>query len=243
MADDVIRALFVHHSVGGQLLRQGRLRERLAALAADGGPVTQLWDHDYNAVGLSDHTGTRLGRAFPVPDDDTDPPGLLRLVRADDGRAPYLAELTGFDLVLMKSCFPNNRLRTEADAGGLQQTYRALFDALAAWSGPRVVLLTSPPLHPRHTSAAETARARAMAGWLQESEKPSTITVFDLFGVLATPDGLEAGTLRREYRRRFRLPDSHPNERGAQDAAAALTGYLAPVLAGLSRSTSPDSGE
>lgn len=227
-----VRALFVHHSVGGQLLRQGRLRERLAALADTGGPVTQLWDHDYNQVGLSDQTGTRLGRAFPVPDDDTDPPGLLRLVQGDGGRAPYLAELTGFDLVLLKSCFPNNRLRTDADAERLRGIYRELFEAVARWSGTRVVLLTSPPLHPRHTSPAESARARQLATWLQQAEKPSQVTVFDLFGILAAPDGPQAGMLRREYRRRFRLPDSHPNERGAQDAAAALTAYLAPVLAG-----------
>ncbi|MFZ0161481.1 MAG: hypothetical protein WAL50_20820 [Kineosporiaceae bacterium] len=233
-----VRALFVHHSVGGQLLRQGRLRERLAGLATAGGPVVELWDHDYNQIGLSDGTGTRLGRAFPVPDDDTDPPGLLRLVQGDGGGAPYLAELTGVDVLLLKSCFPNNRLRTDQDVTALRQTYQALFDTLGRWPSTRAVLLTSPPLHPRHTSGAEAARARELAAWLLQTPRPDNVGVFDLFGVLAAPDGSQAGMLRRNYRRRFRLPDSHPNDRGAQDAAVALTDYLAAMMAGLNASAS-----
>jgi hypothetical protein len=238
-----VRALFVHHSVGGQLLRQGRLRDQLAELADAGGPVVELWDHDYNQVGLSDATGTRLGRAFPVPDDDTDPPGLLRLVQGEDGAAPYLAELTGFDLVLMKSCFPNNRLRTDQDATALRQTYQALFGTLGQWQSTHAVLLTSPPLHPRHTTRAEAARARELASWLLETRRPDNVGVFDLFGVLAARDGAQAGMMRKDYRRRFRLPDSHPNDRGAQDAAAALTDYLTALLAGLNTSASESSGE
>jgi hypothetical protein len=227
------RALFVHHSVGGQLLHAGRLRELLADAARNGAPSVQLWDHDYNAVGLTDGNGRRLGRSFPVPDDNTDPPGLLRLAAGDGGSAPYLAELRGFDVVLMKSCFPNNAIKDDAAFRALQATYEEFFQVLSGWTSTTTVLLTSPPLNPRHTSRTEAARAVQMAEWLVGAPKPPRVHVFDLFGVLSADTGRHAGMLKGQYRRRFRMPDSHPNDAGSRDAASALADYLSASWAGL----------
>jgi hypothetical protein len=236
---DTVKALFVHHSVGGQLLQAGRLRDLLAEQARRGGPTVQLWDHDYNRIGLSDADGRRLDRSFPVPDDNTDPSGLVKLAAADGGAAPYLAELLGFDVVLMKSCFPNSGIRSDQAFDALQGSYRQLFEAVAGWT-TSAVLLTSPPLTPFHTDAEQAARAIRMARWLADVDKPANLHVFDLFGVLAEPSGRHAGMLRKAYRRRFRMPDSHPNDAGAQAGARALADYLAPrwaeLVGGASRS-------
>lgn len=250
MPRPVIRGLFLHHSVGQQLLVEGRLRDRLAQadqvpdpILGDppaAGPVLDLWDHDYNAIGFSDGLGNRLGRNLPVPGDDTDPPGLLRLFRGPDAGSAWVPgrgsfsddadparvhdQLREFDLILMKSCFPNNAIADETALAAVQAVYDQLFDVLGGWAGTSFVLLTSPPLTPRHTAADQAERAVRLARWLSGCAKPANVEVFDLFGVLAEEDGPQRGMLRRAYRR-WRT-DSHPNRRGSAAGAQALADYL-----------------
>ena len=64
-----IRILFVHHSTGANLVREGGVREDLSAL--------DYWfcDHGYNEDGLTDARGHPTGTNFAVPDDSADPDG------------------------------------------------------------------------------------------------------------------------------------------------------------------------
>jgi hypothetical protein len=41
------RCLFIHHSVGRNLVSDGGLRAELAGVMPD----LELWDHDYNRIG------------------------------------------------------------------------------------------------------------------------------------------------------------------------------------------------
>lgn len=66
-------APFIHHSVGQQIIQEGGLRQKLSA----GIPSLGLWEHDYNEQGLSDGAGLPLRTSLPIPDENTDPDGLL----------------------------------------------------------------------------------------------------------------------------------------------------------------------
>lgn len=223
MKSQTKRALFVHHSVGRYIMQHGGLREQLAAGLGPKQTTIELWDHDYNKFGLSDSAGTALGRSFPIPDDNTDPGGLVKLF--ESRAAPYFDELLSFDLVLAKSCYPNSGIKSSARLDELKRIYQQLFAAVAQCN-IEFVLLTSPPLAPLRTNAQEAARARELAEWLAKQTPAANIRIFNLFDVLAEADGSrQAGMLRKEYRR-FLPFDSHPNVTGSKAAAQALTRFL-----------------
>jgi hypothetical protein len=220
-----IRILFLHHSVGRQLLRDGRIRDRLAGAAPSGSSFV-LHDHDYNKVGLHEADGGPSGPAFPIPHDDTDPPALARLFDGHDGEVMAAREqILEYDVIAMKSCFPNSAIHSDADAARRRETYCALLSSLAAI--PRQFLLvTSPPLVRLRTTEAQAARARGIATWLASGASAAdNVSVFDLFDRLAAPSGPDVDRLRREYRRRLPV-DSHPNARAGEEIGAAFAGAL-----------------
>ena len=111
-------ALFIHHSVGGQIIAQGGLRQKLSQAMSS----LELWDHHYNEVGLCDGGGSSLGTSFPIPGDNTDPGGLLAILAGIEGGEPWAARARTFDVLILKSCFPNNAIRTGAAAQSLKET-------------------------------------------------------------------------------------------------------------------------
>jgi len=224
-----ITAIFIHHSVGRYIIRVGNLRARLSGTSPDGLPLFDLWDHDYNERGLSDATGKALGRAFPIPDDNTDPDGLLSMLRILKAGDSGLSELKKFDLVIMKSCYPNSKIHDDKRVDELHDIYSEIFDIVSTLDGT-YVLLTSPPVCSFVTNKDEAARAREVAAWLVSTAKPGNAQVFDLFSLLSHPRGPHAGMLRTEYR--WPLPwESHPNPLGSRAAAAGITKFLGNLYA------------
>ena len=65
--------IFLHHSVGQNLIAQGNVRQLFTQAGYD------FWDHDYNHLGLTSPDGTPAGYSYNIPDDNTDPDGLARL--------------------------------------------------------------------------------------------------------------------------------------------------------------------
>lgn len=222
------KILFLHHSVGRYIVQHGALRERLRALASDGSETVELWDHDYNKFGLTDGNGHRLERAFPIPNDNTDPDGFVSLFRtaAAEPDSDLATGMRGYDLVMIKSCYPNNAIRSDAQLESLKQTYMELFQLLRDRPDDAFLILTSPPLAPARTNRDSAKRAQVLAEWLCASVRPNNVDVFDLYSLLSGP----RGTLKREFRRLVPL-DSHPNRDGCSAAAEALTERLAALVA------------
>jgi hypothetical protein len=207
-----IRALFLHHSVGRHLVREGKVRERLASRSSE--PCVKLWDHDYNKIGLTNEDGDICGCSFPMPEDNTNPDGFLRLFTSElSDVEESLRKVLDFDIIVMKSCYPNSAIRSEQALEGLMLCYRKLFENLQTRADCQFVLLTTPPLVPMRTNRRQACRAMKLAGWLAELPQDlaiANIEVMDLFSHLAEETGSRAGILRAEYRRRIPL-DAHPN--------------------------------
>ena len=217
-----IRILFLHHSVGRYLLRDGTVRMRLAAASRD----VALWDHDYNKVGLIGPDGRPTGRAFPLPGDNTDPDGFVRLFVGEDAEASAARdEVLGFDVVAMKSCYPNAAIKSDAQLDSIMATYATLIGALGTRGDTQFVLATSPPLTPMRTSPEQARRARTLASWLAGTKAgidAPNVAVFDLFDRLADPDDHR---LRPAYRRRLPI-DSHPNVAAGEAIGQAFADAL-----------------
>ena len=196
--------VFLHHSVGRQLIATADLRARLLASGI------RLTDVDYNRLGTTGPEGERIS-APPVPYDDTDIPALADLL---DRGGEFVDWLASFDVVVMKSCYPNSNLKT--DSAALKQRQEVSRILSAASNRFRSFLwVTPPPLPPLRTSVAAARRARDVA--LSSSSTASHVMVFDLHGSLAD----DAGMLSRQFRRINPL-DAHPNKLGALSAGREL---------------------
>jgi hypothetical protein len=235
-----LRILFLHHSTGRNLIEQGEVRRIIAKRNEQEGTQHELWDHDYNEIGLTDAQGRRTGISFEIPDDNTDPDGLETLFRQPVHDPPdnALSHLLSFDVVIFKSCFPVCAIRSDEQLKRYKEHYLSIRETLVQHPEVLFVAVTPPPLvsvpvvsgitptSSRWTTLAEGKRARAFARWLTSEEfrrgEPN-IAAFDLFDLLAGPENsvVSPNALRVEYRSGRLGRDPHPNER-ANRAIAPL---------------------
>ena len=217
-----VRVLFVHHSVGRGILTHGQVRRWLQQLGDLAAP--ELFDHDYNRRGLTGPAGNRLGRAFPIPDDNTDPPGLRTLFETARNDASLRAELQSYGLVVVKSCFPNSRVESDEALDTLKDTYRAMIAVAGELEIP-LAMATTPPVRIGRIEPDAAARAAEVAGWLTARE--GLVAVFDLFGMLADVDpGSDTyGMLRKANTNPF-LVDSHPTRAASQAIGRPFAEFL-----------------
>jgi len=197
--------VFLHHSTGRNIIAEGELREY----------VSNLWDHDYNYIGLTGPSGQLLGRSWSIPGDNTYPDGL-----ADLFTDPHAARdsLLLHETVVLKSCYPTCDIETDLELERLKVYYDEVIEAFRAWPN-RLVLCTPPPRHRLATTAAQAARCDALAAWMVEYQVPTNVTIFDLHGLLRDSSGF----LAYEWERSHSDSDSHPN--------AAANMMVAPLLA------------
>jgi hypothetical protein len=217
-------ALFIHHSVGGQIIQQGGLRQKLSEAM----PSLELWDHHYNGVGLSDGGGSSLGTSFPIPGDNTDPDGLLAILQGIEADELWAARARTFDVLILKSCFPNNAIGSDADATSLKEIYQQMREVAVALP-QAVVLVSSPPLVFEATRPDQAARATDIAAWLGANWIGPRLGYANIFDPLTYQFGPAQGTLRLGIRR-MRPRDSHLAVAGAQAAASAIVPAVRAVL-------------
>ena len=216
--------VFLHHSVGHNLIRQGRLRERLRQAGFD------LYDQDYNNLGLFRPDGTPAGYGYNVPGDNTNPEGLLRVFKQKRYGLPWNT-LSGFfqhEVIVLKSCYIAVQYLTAADTEAQKSSYRQIRDHLARHPDKLFVILTSPPANPAETDAYSASQARVLADWLQSEEfQAGTVNlyVFDLFAFFAenNPDSPGYNMLRREFRWG---QDSHPNQLANESLSPVLADFI-----------------
>jgi hypothetical protein len=217
-------ALFIHHSVGQQIIHEGGLREKLSA----GIPALELWDHNYNEVGLSNGSGSPLGISFPIPGDNTDPDGLLAILRGVELGEPWAERARTFDVLMLKSCFPNNMIDSDATAASMKRIYQHLREVATALP-QAVLLMSSPPLVFESTRPDQVARAGDIAAWLGRNWTGPRLGYANIFDTLTYHSGPARGTLRLRYRRK-RPGNSHVSVAGAEAAARTIVPALRAVL-------------
>jgi hypothetical protein len=200
--------IFLHHSVGHNLIEQGSVRQ----LFTEAG--YQFWDHDYDYPGLTDPTGTPLGYSYNVPADNTDPDGLLQIFSQPVLGLPLntVSALMQHEVIAFKSCYPASDLASDTQLEERKDWYRKIRDTMDQHPDRLFVVMTQPPLNPTATNLDIAARARIFANWLKSDEflqgHPNIVT-FDLFDRLAEGNARspDFNMLRRDYREGA---DSHP---------------------------------
>ena len=208
------RLFFLHNSTGRYIMSDGHARTYLDVLNADKASSYNLWDHDYNSIGLTTPAGLKTGYDFNVPDDNTDPIGLHKLWTTDNAARDSI--LSRFDVIAFKSCYePTNMISTDAQLQQYKDWYLEIRDVLDQHPDKIFLIMSAPPLLPVLTSTEQSDRARAFATWLGSPEFQAghpNLRFFDLFDRLANPNDGSAtrNMLRLDYTRTGF--DNHPNE-------------------------------
>jgi hypothetical protein len=218
-AQQPIRIIFLHHSVGEGLIDQGGVREGLSDLGYE------FSDHGYNGDGLRLADGSYTGTNFDVPDDNTDPDGLAAIFAQPLHDPPdnTFSHLMQYDVILTKSCFPTSNIGDDAQLAEYQSYYLSMRDRMDTLPSKLFILVTQPPQVPGSSDPAEAARARTFAQWLASDEYLAghpNVRVFDFFDRLAGPDNF----LHPEYR--VDDTDAHPNELANQAIGPEFVAFI-----------------
>ena len=221
---DFRNVVFLHHSVGTNLIEQGHVREKFV----EAGYV--FWDHGYNWQGLRDPAGQPTGYSYNVPSDNTDPDGLASIFAQPVYGIPLdtLSGLLQHDVIAFKSCFPASQITHDEELAQDKAWYAKIRDVMDQRRDKVFIAITPPPLNPAETTPEAAARARAFANWLTSDEflnGHSNVFTFDLFGYLAEDDPAspDYNMLRKDYRDGA---DSHPNQAANQTVGPLLVDFI-----------------
>jgi hypothetical protein len=214
------RIIFLHHSCGANLIEQGGVRARFAALGYE------FYDHGYNGDGLVLADGTWTGENYDVPEDNTDPGGLATVFSRPLHSPPdnTFSHLMQYDVIMVKSCFPNSNIGSDEQLAEFKGYYLSMRGRMDQYPTKLFVIVTQPPQVPSSTDAAEARRARNLATWLGSDEflgGHHNVVTFDFFGALIDPS---TNMLRSEYT--ADPSDAHPNERANQTIAPMFVNFV-----------------
>lgn len=216
--------VFLHHSVGENLLTQTDLRDRLTQSGLT------VWDHDYNWYGLNDPSGASTGYNYWIPDDNTDPDGLAKLFSQKVYDLPVngISGLMQHEVIIFKSCFTGNNLGDDEEVQEVKGYYETIHQFIAEHPDKLFILLTTPPLNSAEADAAMAARDRQVSDWLLSNEFRRglpNLYVFDFYSLLADNDPTSSNynTLRVDYRTGS---DNHPNLAANQAVAPVFADFI-----------------
>jgi hypothetical protein len=216
-AGDFRDIVFLHHSVGTNLIDEGGVRELFNQAGY------KFWDHGYNWQGLRDPSGKNTGYSYNVPNDNTDPDGLVAIFAQPAYGLPLntFSGLLEHQVIAFKSCFPASDIQSDEQLAQRKQWYLGIRDVMDKHPDKLFIVVTQPPLVPAETKREYASRAHAFADWLNSDEflkgHPNVVT-FDLFSQYAEndPGSPDYNMLRTDYRNGV---DSHPNKAANQTVA------------------------
>ena len=221
---DFTDIVFLHHSVGSNLIAQGSVRERLAEVGYS------LWDHGYNYQGLTRPDGSQAGYSYAVPDDNTDPDGLARIFAQPvfPWPANTFSRLLQHEVIVVKSCYLANHMSTDDQLAQYKRYYLTMREAMDEHPDKLFIVATMPPRNQAETDAKAAARARALSEWLTSNEYLDghpNLAVFDLFHPLAENrvNATDYNTLKEAYRDGS---DSHPNRHANEEIGPLFAQFV-----------------
>jgi hypothetical protein len=214
------RIIFLHHSVGANLIEQGDVRPRLTDLGYE------FYDHGYNDDGLVLADGTWTGLNFGVPDDNTEPDGFADIFAQPLHDPPdnTLSHLMQYDVIAFKSCFTASLIESDQQLADYRSYYLSIRDRMDQYPNKVFIVVTPPPQIPFDTDPEAAARARAFADWLVSNEYLSghpNVFTFDLFDLLADPS---TNMLRADYQ--VDEHNAHPNELANQTIGPLFADFI-----------------
>lgn len=232
----VKKILFIHHSTGGNLIREGNLREEIKRRD----PSIEFWDHSYNLYkffplflahfthhkGLTDNAGHITGKDYNIILSNNSPREYAEIFSKDKNQSP-LKEILQYDIIAFKNCYPTTKIISDEQLAEDKRYYTIIRDRIKEYPDKQFILVTPPPLRRELTTSEYAQRAIRLVNWLvtkEFSKDIPNIHIFDLFTLLADSNGF----LKKEYTRMLPF-DSHPNQKANKTIAPIFAEYLVKV--------------
>lgn len=227
------KVLFIHHSTGGNLIKEGNLRDELKKLDL----TIELWDHNYNLnsvfklflarfthlKGLSDNSGKVTGTDYNIIVSNNSPREYAEIFSRDPNEST-IKSILNYDVIAFKNCYPTTRIATDEQLEEDIKYYKVIRDNLKKYPNKKFIVFTPPPARKETTNMGQSTRAKKLVDFLNSKEfmgDSKNIYVFDFYNLLAD----ENGFLKKEYNRL--LPwDSHPNKKANRDISPLFAKLL-----------------
>ena len=232
---DFRNIVFLHHSVGHNLIQQGSVRELFTQAGY------QFWDHDYNYPGLTDPTGNPLGFSYSVPA-ITPIPTVYQGFRST--RARSSAKHAQRSHAARSRCLQVMFSGQRHYEYGTTRRAQGLVPENARCDGST----SRQTIRRTHAATAESGRdqtdiagARDFANWLKSDEflkgHPNIVT-FDLFDRLAEDNARSAdlNMLGRDYREGI---DSHPTRSTDETIGPQFVAFVINEIEQYTESSAP----
>lgn len=206
-----MKVLFIHRSVGHNLIKEGGLRKLLEPHKID------LDDYDNNTGILTTSDRLVINNAINIPGNNTNPDNLASYFNQWD------KQLDKYDLVMIKSCYPNSHIKNRAQLDAIKKSYTDILGVFRSHK-KKLALLTSPPLRPLFTNQQEAKLANTLGEWLV-SKEGKYVQVLNFHKLLSEESGCHNGMLRRDYRRLLFF-DNHPNKKANRNLAPVVADFV-----------------
>lgn len=227
------KILFIHHSTGGNLIKEGHLRDEIRKLDQ----TIEFWDHNYDLFpvlttflakrthmrGLSDANGEYTGQDYTIYLSNNSPREFAEIFSRNPND-PTLKSILDYDLIAFKNCYPTTRITSTRQLEDDKKYYEVVRDSVKHYKDKQFVLVTPPPARKETTTRENAQRAKQLVNFLTSKEYVagiSNLQVFDFFTLLADSDGF----LKPGYCR-FWFWDSHPNKQANVVVAPIFAKHL-----------------
>ena len=166
MTNNMKFILFIHRSVGQNLIHDGKLHE----LIHNTGNFT-LSDYNQNTDILTNSDGQQKKMGFLFPGGNTRPKDLAAIFsnKAATQYKPIQDMALQYDIVAIKSCYPNSNITSETELESIKQHYQAIADFFTNHN-KNLILLTSPPLSTSNDKACKSCKSPATCQLAQQYE-------------------------------------------------------------------------
>jgi hypothetical protein len=232
-----MKILFIHHSTGANLLRQGHVRQLLMRARPD----LEFSDHGYNLyphfsqlrsyfthhTGLRDADGHFTGRDFNIIVSNNSPREYADIF----SRNPHdstLHQILQYDVIIFKTCYPTTKIVSDEQLAEDKKFYEQIRESIKKYPDKIFILFTPPPLRKELTQPEFAQRAKNLVDWLISPEyvkNVQNLKIFDFFNLLAAKSGPHTNMLRPEFTRLITL-DSHPNQRANKEVGKTFAEFL-----------------
>ena len=229
--------IFIHRSVGANLVRYGGARELLEQYNKERGTNLTFWDHGYSS--LTD--GKRPFTPYGIINHNTNPDGYFDLFTQPINDPPdnaFSRIMANHEVIVFKSCFTAARIWNEKVLFDYKRWYLAIRDAIDKHPEKLFIAVTPPPLAKAHTPPEMADRVRRFSQWLKSDEFVKghpNLCVMDLWELLAeqSPKSPYYNCLKGEYG--GDASDSHPNQAANKIIAPLFVKFMTAAIEDYSR--------
>ncbi len=226
------RIVFLTHSVGSGLYKEGQIKEWFTKYNSDNGKDILIDRRSYPAE--------------PYPWDNDPYDYWNNWLNGKCVNECFTHMLENYDIVIMKHCYTAAKIEEDINAPDITSNrkslenyklqYRAIRNLLDANPKTKFIVFTLTPRHRLRTNAAEADRAKQFAEWVknewlqEDGKKHDNIFIFDFWNLIAetdpTPENGAVNCIRYEYEKNHSSDNSHPNLLANETAAPIFARFI-----------------